>query len=125
MNSKERFKAIFKYNGEFDRHPTTYYGTLEINQKLMDYFSINSREELRYILGDDFRTVNPKYIGPKLKKYEDGSKEGLWGERYKDVFYKGGEYPEAVYLPFKDISNQKKTRRYRISTNERIQISIC
>jgi len=100
MTSKERFKVIFEYEGEFDRFPTTYYGTPEINQQLKNYFATNFNEELLDILGEDFRRVGPKYMGPKLKKYEDGFWEGLWGERYKAIFYKGGEYPEAAYLPF-------------------------
>ena len=67
MNSKGRFKAIFEYKGEFDRFPTTYYGTSEINQQIEDYLSVNSYEKLLDILGDDFRGVGPKYIGPELK----------------------------------------------------------
>ena len=113
MNSKERFKAIFEYKGEFDRFPTTYYGTPEIDQQLEDYLSVNSYEELLDILGDDFRGVGPKYIGQELKKYEDGSWKGLWGERYKNTPYKGGEYPEAVYLPFKNVTDVKELKNFR------------
>ena len=64
-------------------------------------------------LGDDFRNIGPHYTGPELKKYEDGSREGLWGERYKGISYEGGEYPEAVYLPFKDITDVKELKNFK------------
>ena len=110
---KERFEAIFEYKGEFDIFPATYYGTPEIDQQLMDYFSINSYQELLEMLGDDFRRVGPEYIGPELKKYEDGSWEGLWGERYTNWDFGNGTYPEAVYLPFKDVTNVEQLKNFR------------
>lgn len=104
MNSKERFYATLEYRTP-DRHATKHYGTPEINQALMEYFGISSYEQLLLQVGDDFRQVEPRYIGPELRTFPDGSWEGLWGERYTNWSFGGGTYPEAVYLPFADITD--------------------
>ncbi len=112
MNSKERFYSTIEYRG-YDRPPTRHYGTPEIDKELMDFFGVSSYEELQLKVGDDFRTVEPKYIGPELKTFEDGSWEGLWGERYLDYNFGKGTYPEAVYLPFKDVTDVEQLKEFR------------
>ena len=103
MNSKERFYATLEYNTP-DRPATKHYGTPEINQALMQYFGVSSHAELLLKVGDDFRHVEPRYIGPPLRTFPDGSWEGLWGERYANWSFGGGTYPEAIYLPFANIT---------------------
>jgi len=112
MNSKERFYSALEYRG-FDRMPTTYYGTPEINRDLMEYFGITEYEQLQLKLGDDFRNVSPRYTGPELKTFEDGSWEGLWGERYNYISFGHGSYPEAVYLPYKDVTEVEELEAFR------------
>ena len=112
MNSKERFYRAVNYKG-FDRPPTKYYGNKEIDQELIEHFGITNYEELLTILGDDFRHVYPRYIGPKIRIYEDGSWEGLWGERYIRYSFGDGDYDEVVYLPYKNITRQKSLIIYR------------
>lgn len=112
MNSKERFYASIEYRG-YDRPPTKHYGTPEINRELMDFFGVSTYEELQLKVGDDFRSVEPKYIGPELKTFEDGSWEGLWGERYINYRFGDGTYPEAVYLPFKDVTDVEQLKEFR------------
>ena len=111
MNSKERFYNTLQYRG-YDRPPTKHYATPEINKALYDYFGISTYEELQIRLGDDFRYVGPKYIGPKLKTFEDGSWEGLWGERYINYSFGNGTYPEAIYLPFKDVTDVRELKNF-------------
>lgn len=131
MNSKERFYSTINYKG-YDRPPTKHYGTPEINRELMNYFGISnckdlkinkelasflgisSYEELYQKVGDDFRQVNPRYVGPELRSFEDGSWEGFWGERYNNVSFGNGTYPEAVYLPFKDITDVDELKIFRM-----------
>lgn len=112
MNSRERFYSALGYNG-FDRAPTTYYGTPEIDRDLKEYFNVTDNEQLLLKLGDDFRRVEPLYAGPALKTFEDGSWEGLWGERYNMVSFGHGSYPEAVYLPFKDVTEVGELQAHR------------
>ena len=102
-----------EYKG-YDRPPAKYYGTPEITRELMSYFGISTLEQLQLILGDDFRHVTPRYIGPELKTFEDGSFEGLWGERYTNFDFGKGTYPEATYLPFKDIAMVEELMNYRM-----------
>lgn len=112
MNSKERFYAAMEYK-EFDRHPTLHYGTPEINKDLKEYFGITTDAELQEKLGVDFRNVMPIYIGPELKTFEDGSWEGLWSERYINYSFGHGTYPEAIYLPFKDVTSVEELEKFR------------
>jgi uroporphyrinogen decarboxylase len=101
-----------EYKG-FDRPPTLHHGTPEINKQLRDHFGFTTHAELQAKIGDDFRHVWPKYIGPELKKFEDGSWEGLWGERYTNYSFGKGTYPEAVYLPFKDVTEVEELSTFR------------
>lgn len=120
MNSKERFYATISYQG-YDRPPTRHYGTPEINKELMDYFGISSHEDLQLKLGDDFRTVEPLYVGPadrdsSIHDNQGTANEtwpGLWGERYMNYSFGGGTYPEACYLPFKDMESAEDLKNYR------------
>ena len=112
MNSKERFYSAMKYEG-YDRPPARHYGTPEINQALMEHLKVSNYEELALRLGDDFRSVGAKYIGPELRKFEDGSWEGIWGERYENYNFGNGTYPEACYLPFKDVEDVEELENLR------------
>ncbi|MDD3503909.1 MAG: uroporphyrinogen decarboxylase family protein [Eubacteriales bacterium] len=107
MISKERFYSCLNYQG-YDRPPTKFYGTPEITAELMKYFNTNNYIELLEILGDDFRQVEPRYIGPELKQFPDGSWEGLYGERYVNYPFAGGTYPEAIYLPYAEIEDMSE-----------------
>ncbi|MFO7636620.1 MAG: uroporphyrinogen decarboxylase family protein [Clostridia bacterium] len=115
MNAKQRFYDTVEYRLE-GRPATKYYGTPEIHRDLMEHLGVSSVEEIRRILGDDFRGVSPKYIGPELKKYEDGSWEGLHGERYVNYSFGHGTYPEPVYLPFKDIEDPETLKDFVFPT---------
>lgn len=102
MTSKERVCASLNRE-EFDRLPVKHEGTPEINKMLREHFGLINDEQLRVMLGDDLRYIGPRYCGPELKIFPDGSKEGYWGERYASVKYAGGEYTESCYLPYEDI----------------------
>ena len=102
MNSRERVLSAFNKHG-YDRIPVKHEGTPEINQMIMDHFGLKNMEQLLCVVGDDFRYVDPIYIGPELRKFEDGSIEGYWGERYKYAEFEGGKYLEATYLPYSNV----------------------
>jgi len=99
MNSRERVLGAFNRTG-YDRIPVKHEGTPEINQMIMDHFGLNNMEQLLRVVGDDFRYADPIYTGPELRKFEDGSVEGYWGERYKYAVFEGGKYLESSYQPF-------------------------
>ena len=104
MLSRERFLSAMSYKG-YDRPPTHYYtySAPEINETLYGALGVRSDDGLINALGIDFRYVGPKYVGPELRRFSDGTWEGLWGERYMNVDFGTGSYPEACYLPFAGI----------------------
>jgi uroporphyrinogen decarboxylase len=110
MNSRERVFGALNQTG-YDRIPVKHEGTPEINQMIMDHFGLTNMEQLLRVVGDDFRYVEPDYIGTELKKYPDGSVEGYWGERYKYAEFEGGKYLEASYLPFAGINTLEELDR--------------
>jgi len=101
---KKRVYDCLAYKG-YDRIPIKHCGTNEIDAELFKYFGVNDNDGMLEKIGDDFRGVSPIYKGPELKKYPDGSWEGEWGERYKNVDFGKGVYPEAFFLPFKDVTD--------------------
>jgi len=102
MTSKERVLGAFNRTG-YDRIPIKHEGTPEINHMLMEHFGITNMEQLMRVVGDDFRYVEPVYIGPELKTFPDGSVEGYFGERYTYAEFEGGKYLEASYMPFAGV----------------------
>jgi uroporphyrinogen decarboxylase len=102
MTSRERVLACCERRG-FDRIPIKHEGTPEINQGIKDHYGLKNDEQMLYVLGDDFRYVEPVYIGPELGTFPDGSVEGYWGERYIYSEFEGGRYLESVYQPFAGI----------------------
>lgn len=102
MTSRQRVLGALNRTG-YDRIPIKHEGTPEINQMLMEHFGLTNMEQLLRVVGDDFRSTQPVYIGPELKTFPDGSVEGYWGERYKYQQFEGGKYLEASYCPFAGI----------------------
>ena len=110
MNSRERVLSAVNRQG-YDRIPVKHEGTPEINRMIMNHFGLKNAEQLLRVVGDDFRDIEPIYIGPELRKFPDGSVEGYFGERYKFAEFEGGKYLEASYLPFAGVNSLDKLDR--------------
>jgi uroporphyrinogen decarboxylase len=104
MTPKERVLSALAYQG-YDRLPTFYQCTPEFDQQLKQHLGVADDEELAAVLGVDMIEVGPRYVGPELKHYPDGSWDGLFGERYANIPHETGTYPEAIYLPYKDVTS--------------------
>lgn len=117
MNSRQRISSALARKG-YDRIPVHHEGTPEVNALLRQHLNVSDNLELAQRLGDDFRDVGGRYIGPERVKFPDGSVEGLWGERYNDISYGDGigTYPEAVYLPFADMDDPVQLSGYPFPT---------
>jgi uroporphyrinogen decarboxylase len=115
MKPRERVLSCFNRNG-YDRIPVKHEGTPEVNQMIMEHFGLKNMEQLLVVVGDDFRYVDPVYVGPELRKFPDGSVEGYWGERYKYAEFEGGKYLEACYLPFANIDSPENLDRSHFPT---------
>ncbi len=122
VTSKERYDAAVG-GGGYDRIPVKHEGTPEVNRMLMDHFGLSNTEQLLRVLGDDFRYLEPVYVGPELRTFPDGSIEGYWGERYKYVEYDGGRYPEPYYLPFAGIETLDQLDTGAFPTADRFDYS--
>ncbi len=112
MKPKERVLNCINRKG-FDRIPVKHAGEPEVNEMLRKHIGVTTDYELMRKLGDDFYTVQPIYCGPELKEYPDGSKEGIWGEKYKDISFGAGTYCESIYQPFKGLSDPKELGKFR------------
>ena len=102
MTHRERVMSTCERKG-YDRIPIKHEATPEVNKELKDHFGLKNDSQLLAVVGDDFRNVEPKYIGPELRSFPDGSVEGYFGERYKYMQFDGGKYLESVYQPFAGV----------------------
>lgn len=112
MNHRERVLSALDYKG-WDRMPTRLELTPEIGQQLLDHFGITDYQSLHKIIGADITHVEPPYIGPELRTFEDGTWEGIWGERYEHYSFGEGTYPEACYLPYEGIEDVRELDNLR------------
>ena len=87
MNSKQRVAAALGGNGNYDRLPMWYGAEPNTTQNVLAFLSLGSEEELCEYLGIDFRTIRPRYIGPELKRYADGTFDTMWGIRRGGGFW--------------------------------------
>jgi len=110
MNSRERVLSAYNRKG-YDRIPVKHEGTPEVNHMIMQHFGLTNMNQLLKVVGDDFRYVEAKYIGPELRTFPDGSFEGYWGERYTYMEFEGGKYLESCYQPFAGVDTLKKLDR--------------
>ncbi len=116
MTSKERVLGAFNRTG-YDRIPIKHEGTPEINHIIMEHFGLTNMEQLLRVVGEDFRYVEPVYIGPELRTFPDGSVEGYFGERYKYAQFEGGKYLESCYQPFAGVNKLEDLDRSHFPTS--------
>ena len=94
LTSRERVILTFN-NQPADRVPVNYMYNPGIDRKLKQYFGLakNDDEGLRQALGVDFRSVDAKYIGPKLHKdMLDRKIDPIFGFRTKYMENESGGY---------------------------------
>jgi len=78
VNSKERVQAAFS-GSEYDRLPMWFGAEPDTTKNVMNLLDVETEEEVMQCLGADFRTIRPRYIGPELRRYEDGTFDTMWG----------------------------------------------
>ena len=100
MTHKERALAVF-HGKSVDRFPFWYGAAPDFTEKLVKYVGAKNEDEALYdIIGIDFKTVRPKYIGEPLKTCEDGGLISEWGIR------RGGyHYGQAVTNPLAGLDS--------------------
>ncbi|MGI6777318.1 MAG: uroporphyrinogen decarboxylase family protein [Acetivibrionales bacterium] len=108
MLSKERGLGPFK-SEKLDRFPMWYGGAPETTKNIMELIGAKTENEALYeILGIDYKTVRPKYIGAPFKQFDDGTIENEWGIR------RGGmHWGQALNHPLSDAESVRDIEKYK------------
>ena len=81
MTSRQRALSCLARKG-CDRLPVKHVAVAPVNELLRKRLGVSTDDDLLDRLGDDFRWVEAEYRGPPLRTFDDGTTEGLWGERH-------------------------------------------
>ena len=107
MNHSQRALAPFK-RLPMDRFPFWYGASPEFTNNLIDYLQADSEDHALYdIIGIDYKTFRPVYVGPELKTFEDGSIETPWGIRRG-----GAHYGQALNHPMAGFESVRQVDAY-------------
>lgn len=111
MTPRERVESAFAHQ-QPDCTPCDYFGTPEINQRLENHFGVTGEDAIRKCLGVDLYNIRPPYIGPPLRKFDDGSTIDIWGVRKKPVPNEYGEYNEPIELPYAEWTTVEEVEAF-------------
>ena len=106
MNHLQRWKNTIERK-QVDRLPRFYLGTSEFTESLKTHMNLSLDKILYERFNIDYRfqaegyegkSWEPKYIGPELKTYQDGSFDNIWGSRQRNAYHPDGKgsYIETV-----------------------------
>ncbi len=101
MTSKERVRRTMRHEAA-DRVPMQYYANEGINRRLLEHFHLGEGQgdELRDILGVDFRSIHPPYRGPRLHPEVPGRHvDPQWGIRTRWIEHQSGGYWDYCDFP--------------------------
>ncbi|MCK4982707.1 MAG: hypothetical protein KAS17_07265 [Victivallaceae bacterium] len=103
---KQRVLNAIKHN-KYDRIPVDFWSTKETDEKLFKYLGLTDRSQLLDKFDIDIVFIEgPKYIGPALTQYPDGSDNDIWGVRRKICSAgkadKKQSYKSVVHSPLED-----------------------
>jgi uroporphyrinogen decarboxylase len=90
-----------------DRTPADYKAEPEVNRYMMDYLKVDNYEDLLRRLEVDIRRLEPRYVGPPYRTFEDGIFEDYWGIRSKRLKAAHGSYDMHVHTPLWDARSVK------------------
>lgn len=108
MTSKERVERTFRYD-EIDRVPINYLSNPGIDQRLKAHFGLKAddNEGLKRALNIDFRSVGPRYIGPRLHPEVEGIRvDPVWGVHTRWIEHESGGYDDYCDFPLKDADDE-------------------
>jgi len=104
VTSRERVRRALNRKPT-DRAPVDWWGTPEAEAAVRARLGADFEQMLK-ALGVDLRYVTPKYAGPPLPRYPDGSWEDVWRVRRAPVRAGGGSYDEVVCSPLADCDDE-------------------
>jgi uroporphyrinogen decarboxylase len=97
MNSKQRVLMAIEHTKP-DRVPVDLWALPPITDNLRAHFGVDDDEAVWQVLGVDLRSVWPKYGGPELPTFDDGSWTDWWGLRKRMI----GPFEEIAEPPLAD-----------------------
>ena len=119
MTSRERVLKSFHHETP-DRVPLDFLAVPELEALLMKELGVSGRDALLDRLHVDFRhldkwgTMLPRYVGPELRKWDDGTTEDILGCRLRPIEYAPGcVYHEYVDYPLADAATVQDVERHR------------
>jgi hypothetical protein len=102
MSPRERVLLALSHH-ETDRVPVDFLATGETWSRLGKHLGTRDRESILRLLGIDLRHPRHAYIGPPLRREENGDWIDEWGVVRRKVAYEGGAYEEIVRHPLAGI----------------------
>jgi uroporphyrinogen decarboxylase len=127
MTPRERVRTALAHS-EPDFTPCDYFASPEIQQGLLKYFKLGDGTDSEHgaadgasgsgsaalleRLGTDLRYIQPPYIGPPLRTFEDGSTMNIWGIRRRPMPNEYGEYAEPVGTPYAAWKTVEEAERF-------------
>jgi uroporphyrinogen decarboxylase len=123
MTSRERVLTAIERRLP-DRTPADYKAEPEVNQYMMKHLKVNSYEALLKRLEVDIRRIEPRYIGPEFKTYEDGVFEDYWGIRSQRLKADHGSYDMHVHTPVWDAQSVEDLKQHHWPTPDLFDYSV-
>ena len=112
MDSKQRVKKALSHCAG-DRVPVDFWSTEQTDKRIMKSLELNSAEELLRKFKIDLRYIEgPRYTGPDLKRYPDGTFEDIWGTLFKKETAGPEYYYNTIKSPLKDLSTLEDMKKY-------------
>ena len=119
MKNKERGLAPFTKQ-KMDRFPMWYGADPKLTENLIKAVGAEDEEDALYnIIGIDYKTIRPEYVGEPLKKHEDGSVDTVWGIRRNGYYY-----GMSVTHPMSEFDSVKQVEKYKFPNPLDFDLSI-
>lgn len=115
LTAKQRVLTALAHQ-QPDRTPCDYLGTPEADEKLKAHFQTENMDVVLTKLGVDLRVVSPAYVGPTLRRWDDGRFENFWGHIRKPIKNQAGVYNESVEFPYAAFSSTQDVEQFRWPT---------
>lgn len=98
-----------RYRSALSHIPSSAYDIIAegaVQARLQEHFGVKTWWDVQDILGSDKRFVGPRYIGPELQTYPDGSSETIvsGGPRAKTIETPMGPIGAFTYFPWADVT---------------------
>jgi uroporphyrinogen decarboxylase len=123
MTSRERVLTAMGRRRP-DRTPADYKAEPEVNRYMMEDLGLEDYEDLLLRLEIDVRRLEPRYVGPPFRTFEDGVFEDYWGIRSKHLQAASGSYDMHVWTPLWDARTVEDLARHAWPTPDIFDYSV-